>query len=285
MFDNDPAQICNITNLTFEMTSKILELGPCQPEPIELPGGNYPQINGHRFLKSLYYVILADGSTVKRDWLTYSKSKTRMYCIHCILFPGRGKEKPNKSWVKDGFRKWSSCTQSIISHETSSSHIYSSLKLKLRHSSLPLIPSLTIKRKEHVYANREIVKQLIDITLYIGRHNLAFRGHRENWHCSLRGNFKDVCSLLSKHSPTMANYMGQLEGMANNKKPQYSFISWRRQNDLIDSISYYIKHKVTNSIKKTRFFSIAIDSTFDVSHREQVSFIVRYIDDSKNHRL
>lgn len=80
---------------------------------------------------------------------------------------------------------------------------------------------------------------------------------------------------------TMANYMGQLEGMANNKKPQNSFISWRRQNDLIDSISYYIKSKITNSIKKTRFFSIEIDSTFDVSHKEQVSFIVRYIDDDK----
>lgn len=59
------------------MTSKILELGPCQPEPTELPGGNYPQINGNRFLQSLYHVILPDGSTIKRDWLTYSKSKTR----------------------------------------------------------------------------------------------------------------------------------------------------------------------------------------------------------------
>lgn len=123
LFDNDPAQICNITNLTFEMTTKILELGPCQPKPNELPGRNYPQNNGHRFLQSLYYVILSDGSTVKRDWLTYSKSKSRMYCFHCILFPGHGKEKPNKSWVKEGFRNWSSCTQSIISHETSSSHI------------------------------------------------------------------------------------------------------------------------------------------------------------------
>jgi len=76
----------------------------------------------------------------------------------------------------------------------------------------------------------------------------------------------------------MANYMGQIEGMAKNKKPQYSFISWRRQNDLINSISYYIKLKITNNIKETKFFSIAIDSTFDVSHKEQVSFIVRYID-------
>ncbi|CAI6359464.1 unnamed protein product [Macrosiphum euphorbiae] len=77
------------------------------------------------------------GQQLREMWLTYSKSKTQMYCIDCILFPGRGKEKPNKSWVKDGFRNWSSCTQSIISHETSSSHIYSSLKLKLRQSSLP----------------------------------------------------------------------------------------------------------------------------------------------------
>lgn len=46
-----------------------------------------------------------------------------MYCIHCILVPIGGKEKPNKSWIKDGFRNWSSSTKSIISHKTSSSHI------------------------------------------------------------------------------------------------------------------------------------------------------------------
>jgi len=73
--------------------------------------------------------------------------------------------------------------------------------------------------------------------------------------------------------------MGELEGMANHKKPQYSFILWRRQNDRTDSTSHYIKSAIKNSIKKTRFFSIAIDSTFDVSRKEHVSFIVRYIDD------
>lgn len=139
------------------------------------------------------------------------------------MFPGNGKEKPNKSWVKDGFQNWSSCTQSINSHETSSSHVYSTLKLKLRQCSLPLILSLTIKRNEQILTNREIVKQLIDITLYLARHNLAFRGHKENWECDLRGNFKDLCSLLSKHSPAMANYIGQLGQLSQKKKPVFFY--------------------------------------------------------------
>lgn len=50
---------------------------------------------------------------------------------------------------------------------------------------------------------REIIR---DITLYLGRHNMAFKGHRENWRNNMCEYFKDVCSLISKFSPAMANY-------------------------------------------------------------------------------
>lgn len=71
-----------------------------------------------------------------------------------------------------------------------------------------------------------------------------------------------------------------------NDLSTYSFTSWHRQNTLIDIVSNYIKSEISLSIKK--FFSIAIDSTFDISHREQVSFVFRYIDEEKyeiNERL
>lgn len=80
----------------------------------------------------------------------------------------------------------------IINHETTNARIEASLKMKLRESVIPLIPSLEVNRKSSIALNREIVKQLIDITVFLGRHCLPFRGHRECWTDQLKGNFKDL---------------------------------------------------------------------------------------------
>lgn len=216
--------------------------------------------------------------------LSYSKSTKRLFCIDCILFPGTGHNLPNKAWVLDGFQNWSSCTKSIVYHETTSAHVYSSLTRKIRQSSLPLVPSINAKHKEDVFMNREIVKQLIEITIFLGRHNMAFRGHRENFHSqnNICGNFKDLCALLSKFSPAMASYFSlQKHQNQTNNRSQYSFTSWRRQNSLIDTVSNYIKSKISLTIRNSKFFSIAIVTAFDVSHREQVSFVFRYLDEEK----
>jgi len=44
-------------------------------------------------------------------------------------------------------------------------------------------------------------------------------------------------------------------------------------------MQYHVLLKISNKIKKTKLFSIAIDSTFDTSHKKQVYFIIRYIDE------
>lgn len=92
-----------------------------------------------------------------------------------------------------------------------------SLKFKLRNQVLPILPSLTEKRKFEVLCNRGIVKELIDITLFLSRHSLAFRGHREKWSDTLRGNFKDLVELVSNYSPIMAPYISNLKN--KNNKP------------------------------------------------------------------
>lgn len=287
VFENDSAQFSlknfqSNANIAYEIVCKILEMGPCQPLPTELPGGKYPVINGHRFSPKLYHRILSDGTVTRRNWLSYSKSTERLYCIEYILFPGKGKNAPNKAWVIDGYENWSTCTNKIENHEKTSAHIYSSLTLKIRQSSLPLIPSIATKKNEEVFMNREIIKELIDITLFLGRHNIAFRGHRENWQNNMCGNFKDLCSLILKFSPAMATYFSsQKQKYKIKQRFQYSFTSWRRQNALIDIVSNHIKSSISLTIKNSKFFSIAIDSTFNVSHREQISFVFRYVDEEK----
>jgi len=105
--------------------------------------------------------------------------------------------------------------------------------------------------------NREIIKELIEITLFLGRHNMAFRGLRENRRNNMCGNFKDLCSLISKFSPAMATYFSsQKQKYKINQRSQYSFTSWRRQNALIDIVSNHIKSSISLTIKIQSFSAL-----------------------------
>lgn len=108
---------------------------------------------------------------------------------------------------------------SIISHETSNTHIEATLARKIRDASLPILPAIKEMKTMEVARNRLIVKQLIDITLFLGRHCLAFRGHREILTSRLRGNFKDLVVLLAEHSHTMATYLTALTVTRKMKSP------------------------------------------------------------------
>ncbi|XP_015378254.1 PREDICTED: zinc finger MYM-type protein 1-like [Diuraphis noxia] len=261
IYENDPAKFHTFTNVTPEFTDMLVRKGPCQPTNNIF---KFPTNEEHRsFQESWFTKKLNDGTLVNRDWLSYSISTDNMFCFHCQMY---GKTKRD-NWIINGVSKWKNALHKILVHETSTNHIDASLKFKLRNQVLPILPSLTEKRKFEVLCNRGIVKELIDIT---------FRGHREKWSDSLRGNFKDLVELVSNYSPTMAPYISNLKN--KNNKPQWSFISWRIQNELIECISDDIVGIISKSIKDSPFFSVSLDTTFDVSRKEQLSFIVRYID-------
>lgn len=133
-----------------------------------------------------------------------------MYYIHCIFF-GRNVQ---KSWTRNGFSAWSRAVSSIQLHECSEPHIEATLKFKLRQSSLPILPLLKEKHQQEKSENREIVKCLIDITLFLARNSLAFRGHRENVDSNNQGNFINLVKLIAKYSPYLSSYVFKLQNLS-----------------------------------------------------------------------
>ncbi|KAE9523345.1 hypothetical protein AGLY_016293 [Aphis glycines] len=102
-----------------------------------------------------------------------------------------------------------------------------------KEASFPLLPSLQENAVSNVLLNREIIRRIIDLTLFLGPHCLSFRGHKEGWQEELSGNFKDLTKLLAKYSP----------------------------KELLSSI----------------FFSVPLDTTYDISRKEQLFIVLRYI--------
>lgn len=139
-----------------------------------------------------------------------------------------------RAWTQNGFSTWVNGALSIDKHETSNDHITSSIKIKLSSKCSPLIPHMEHNRKVQIATNRQVVAELIDVVIFLARHNLALRGHRENWSNMNKGNFKDLVVLMAKSSVVLAEHITKLQ---TKGKKETSFISWERQNQLIDSIS------------------------------------------------
>lgn len=137
----------------------------------------------------------------------FTLKNNKNYCLYCLLFARNGKQ----NWMKSGFSNRNKGTVSIIMHETSEAHIMASLKVAYRQAEYPLIPLMKESANANIAFNKEIVKHLIDLTLYLGRHSLSFRGHGEGWQESIRGNYKDLVLVLAKYSPALASYVTSVE--------------------------------------------------------------------------
>jgi hypothetical protein len=171
MLSFDPNLFTSVKNLSLEEKMSLIRK-PFQPEKHELPGGNFPQEHGHRFNSDQYYKSLPNGGRLWRDWLSYSLSSKRFYCLHCIFF---GKN-AQKSWTYDGFHAWQRLTD-ISGHEKTEVHINASIVVKIKYSSMAILPQMYAQKRNQIAENREIIHILIDITLFLGKHSLPFRGH------------------------------------------------------------------------------------------------------------
>ncbi|KAE9530483.1 hypothetical protein AGLY_010945 [Aphis glycines] len=162
---NDPAIYAKMSFLSSEIKDYILKFGPSQPLQNDLPNKIFPyEINKEKIKISFndkhYYRILSDKSKCHRDWLSYSVSKNKIFCIHCMLFGTNLHSNLEKSWTKEGFNKWKNCSFAIQRHELTPDHVTSSLKFKLRQKKVPILPLIENNRKTQIAMNIDLLNLL-----------------------------------------------------------------------------------------------------------------------------
>ena len=134
------------------------------------------------------------------------------------------------------------------------------------------------RREEERQRNREIMRRLIDITLYLARQNGAFRGKNESNTSLNKGNVLELVQLLSKYDSTIKMHLDHINKIHSKQKTaQVSLLSNRTQNDIISALATYVRGEILKEMDESKTFSILLDETTDVSHVEQVSFVVRFV--------
>jgi len=85
------------------------------------------------------------------------------------------------------------------------------------------------------------------------------------------GNFRELLKFrIDSGDSVLKNHL-------QNCKKNASFISKTIQNDLIDFCARVILYKIVNAIKESKYFSILVDETSDISTSKQLVLCIRYI--------
>lgn len=127
---------------------------------------------------------------------------------------------------------------------------------------------------EKVKQNRYILRNLIDAVCYLGKQELAFRGHDEGEESENKGNYKELLSLFAKRDDIFRHHL--------ETSTVFSGVSSVIQNDIIEAISNFMIKEIKNELHRTKFVSIIIDETSDVSNKEQLSTVLRYVTQEGN---
>jgi len=255
-YGRDPAEG---TKQAYKLIST--KFGPYQPTNI-----NFPQVNGRKFRIEWY---------VSFPWLEYSPLKDSAFCFYCRAFSSVNGE---KAFTTEGFKSWKKFNESSNKHSKSVGHKEAMIKYSSYRSACKtgsIIDNIDSNHCKVVKENREYIKLLLETLLYCAYQGISIRGHRENESSDNMGNFLELMKLRARDSNILERYFLQ-------KEQSFRYVSGTHTNEFLDLLASNVTKSIIKNIKVAGIYSILIDETQDLSRHEQVSFVIRYVDNNLN---
>lgn len=210
----------------------------------------------------------------KFNWLEYSPLKDMAFCYCCRHFSVG--HVPEIVFSKTGFNNWKKAIISFSKHANSDAHklaayAWTECKEKLLASTTPRIQSLLNEQhNKTVRENRDYIKALLITLRFTACQGIGQRGHIENSDSINKGNFFELLNCIAEFNPVIKK---KIEDMPKNAKYTHHDI----QNEMLNIMALSIMEIISQDIANAGVFSLMVDETKDISKKEQVSFVIRYL--------
>ena len=136
---------------------------------------------------------------------------------------------------------------------------------------------LLLLQQEEQYWEAVIVR-VIECVHYLAEKGQAFRGDSHEIGNPHNGNYFGAMELLAKFDTFLADHIARY-GNRGRRNPSY--LSHFIMEEVISLLASEVKANILSSILNAKYYSIIADSTPDVSHIDQLTLVVRYIENSK----
>ena len=150
----------------------------------------------------------------------------------------------------------------------------------LTRESVPIDQQVKDLLQQQMKRNREILKSLFKTIIFCGKNSIALRGPRDDdpLNASLSGNFQALLGFrIDSGDQTLRHH---LETAPRNA----THICKTIQNEMITTVGAIIVNNLSQEIRDSKYFSILSDEAADISNKENLSVVIRFLDSMKTVR-
>ena len=227
---------------------------------------------------------------VRFPWLAYSKYLDGAFCLPCLCFGmecGKNGNKLNKLF-KSPLTFWTTACSRFQSHSVGNSETthgnaviaMADFMANMTRRGVPIDQQIDQLMQNRITQNREKIKSVVKTVIFCGQNNIPLRGRRDDKpnDASLQGNFQALLQFRIYSGDT------KLKEHLENAPRNATYRSKTIQNEIISTVGTHIMSKLSAEIKTSRLFSLLADEAADVSNKENLSLVIRFVDASRNIR-
>lgn len=275
------------------MTMEFMKQHPIQPNLHDMPFS----------VKKTYYRKVEVGSSrceiLQRSWLSYSTQHKALFCSICLAYGDITSDSPFVS--TNGFSDWKHTGQRVNDHEGTKYHQNSAsafLAAKAKQSVSQLLSNECWDvRNRQIAERRMVVSMVIDAIKFLAKQGLPARGHRGE---ALRtidrndinhGNFLELIKEMAKHNQILKYHLENSASISKDKAKKGdtgrgSFVSFLSSNTfslILTLLADSVRTRIVDEVKIAGKYGLMVDSTQDVSTKDQCCVSVRYVVKSQVH--
>ncbi|KAH7688353.1 P-loop containing nucleoside triphosphate hydrolase protein [Dioscorea alata] len=253
-------------NIKDEVRRSYVAKGPCQPRTHNFPKKKYG--NQYRCFNPSWFDSF--------PWLEYSVEKDSAFCLWCYLFKPTtyGLQSGRDVFSKLGYNNWKNAISTFRDHEgnVTSIHNFAADKLELfKNPRQSVTQKISQHSSEMEVAYRVRLTAVLDIVRFLLRQGLAFRGHDESSSSKNKGNFLELLYWYGARVDKIAKTL-KANAPGNNQ-----MTAPKIQKDLVHSCAEKVRSLIIEDIGD-RIFSLMVDEARDISVKEQMAIVLRYVD-------
>ncbi|XP_073271061.1 uncharacterized protein [Primulina huaijiensis] len=249
-----------------EIRRAYIKMGPYQPKLSE-----YPRSESGKQHRRFQYTWFK-----KFPWLEYSLSKDAIFCFPCYLF--ELSEAQQSTFTIEGFQSWKRVNDGakcvFLSHigSSNSTHNKSSKSVvDLMNVTRHIDVVMNQETSERIQKNRLRLAATIECVHWLSLQGRGLRGHDESSYSQNRGNFIEMLKLLGKWNASIEDViLDKAPGNARYTSPEV-------QKEILHIIGNRVRKKIRDEIGDFKF-CILVDEAKDVSNKEQMTIILRFVD-------
>ncbi|KAG2630344.1 hypothetical protein PVAP13_3KG475101 [Panicum virgatum] len=208
------------------------------------------------------------------DWLEYSEYKGAAYCLYCYLFFNSSKpEKFGSSvFAHQGYVNWKKAKDTFNKHNVCKTHV------EARQKCEDFMNQRTNVGRKLVQVGKEEEKRYeirlttsLDVARFLIMQGDAFRGHDESSTSLNKGTFREMVDW----------YKDKVEIVKTAYEKGYKncqMLSPYVQKDLTKACAEEVMSVIMDEIRGRKFL-VLIDESRDVSIKEQMAVILRFVND------